>query len=128
MYKCTGLCLYFFFILFFPLFVKIEDVSESENYNGSWVGQFLPIESSNLYSASRLLTSESENAFLCFEILFFMLSVFVCLKLFFLVFVVLCECIQLFVYAGLLQDRIFDCLFRSCVLRLFVCFLDFSMT
>ena len=36
-------------------------------------------------------------------------------------FVVLCECIQLFVYVGILQDRIFDCLFRSCVLRLFVC-------
>ena len=40
-------------------------------------------------------------------------------------FVVLCERIQLFVYAGLLQDRIFDCLFRSCVLRLFVRFLSF---
>ena len=45
--------------------------------------------------------------------IFFVLSVFVCLKLFFLVFVVLYECIQLFVYAGLLQDRIFDCSFSQ---------------
>ena len=59
--------------------------------------------------------------------IFFVLSVFVYLKLFFLVFVVLCECIQLFVYAALLQDRIFDYLFHSCVLRLFVYFLGFSM-
>ena len=34
------------------------------------MGQFLFIDSFNLYSASRLLASDSENAFLFFENLF----------------------------------------------------------
>ena len=43
----------------------------------------------------------------------------------FFLFVVLFECIQMFVYVGLLQDRIFGCLFHNCIKRLFVYFLNF---
>ena len=64
----------------------------------------------------------------CVLKIFFVLYVFVYLELFFLVCAFLCEYIQLFVYAGLLQDRIFGFLIHSCVLRLSVYFLGFSMT
>ena len=47
------------------------------------------------------------------------------LIIFFLLFVVLFECIQLFVYVELLQDRIFGRLFDNCVKRVFVYFLNF---
>ena len=38
-----------------------------EKHNRSWMGQFLFTDSFNLNSASRLLTSDLENAFLFFE-------------------------------------------------------------
>ena len=62
------------------------------------MGQFLFIDSFNLFSSSKLLASDSENAFPFFENLFRV----ICLCLFiifpFLFFVVLFKCIQLFVY------------------------------
>ena len=52
------------------------------------MGQFLSIDSFNLYSSSKLLTSDSENAFLFFENLFRVICL--CLFIiFFLLFVVL---------------------------------------
>ena len=88
------------------------------------MGQFLFIDSFNLYSSSKLLVSDSENAFLFFENLFRVICLCL-LIIFFLLFVVLFECIQLFVYVGLLQDHIFGFLFHNCVKRLFVYFLNF---
>ena len=74
-----------------------------------------------LYSAFRLLTIDSENAFLFFEKLFRVICL--CLLIFsFFLFVVLFECIQLFV------SNCFGCLFHNCVIRLFVSFLNFLMT
>ena len=63
-------------------------------------GQFLSIDSFNLYSSSKLLTSDSENAFLFFENLFRVICLCLFIYIFSLLFVVLFECIQLFVYVG----------------------------
>ena len=46
------------------------------------MGQFLSIDSSKLYSSSKLLASDSENAFLIFENLFCVICL--CLFIFFL--------------------------------------------
>ena len=70
LYKRTDLFLYIFFILLFPCFDEYDVASESEKYNWSWTGWFLFIVSLSLQSASKLLTSDSETAFLRFENLF----------------------------------------------------------
>ena len=46
------------------------------------MGQFLSIDYFNLYSSSKLLTSDSENAFLFFEKIFCV--IFLCLLIIFL--------------------------------------------
>ena len=52
------------------------------------MGEFLSIDSFNLYSSSKLLTSDSENAFLFFENLFRV----ICLCLFIIFFYCLSFC------------------------------------
>ena len=77
-------CVYVsFFFLFFLFFDKIAVVSESEKYNG--LDNFYLLKFLNLYYASRLLTSDSENAFICFENIFCVICL--CLLIIFLFFV-----------------------------------------
>ena len=58
----------------------------------SWIGQFLSTDSFNLYSASRLLTSDSENAFLFFENLFRV----ICLCLLIIFLFIVCRFVRIY--------------------------------
>ena len=92
LYKCTGLCLYSFFILLFPLIDEFEVVSESEKNNWSWMGQFLSFDSFILYSSSKVLASDSEIAFLFFENLFCV----ICLCLFIIFLFIVCRFVLMY--------------------------------